>query len=268
MAAVVVQGAWVIDPEGMTIDDIAASVAPPGAVVDALVHSPKKMPIGPPQPIGPRVILTPHSAEACLIEGVDPRDLYVRPLETFTWGEHADRNIAQMRMDIYNKLREEKLSRVNVTRRALLRGEFPKDLGVSAASAGGVLASNAPPMRSPRADPTATVEQEARRLAMLQQRQQRELAQLVANEVRHLDVLEKAADKEREDSARVGDRAAVLAARKKAELEERKMRDLKKRMQEEEDARITVRGDWAAFFVFGGIALTSARWPFSAPPLP
>jgi hypothetical protein len=239
-APIPVQGAWVVDPDGMTLEDISSNFAPPGALVDALVHSPKKTGVGPPIPIGPRVVMTPHSAEACLIEGVDPRDLYQRSLETFTWGAHADRSVAQMRLDIYNKLREDKLSRVTSTRLALLRGELPKDLGVSAASAGGVLAS-APPMRSPRAHPASAVEREARRLARLQERQQRELAQVVASQVRQLDTLEVAAQKEAEDNSRVSDRAAVLAARKQAEAEERKMRDLKRRLQEEEEARITVR---------------------------
>ena len=59
-----VQGAWVVDPQGMTLEDISANFAPPGALVDALVHSPKKTGIGPPIPQGPRVIMTPHSAEA------------------------------------------------------------------------------------------------------------------------------------------------------------------------------------------------------------
>ncbi len=231
-----------VDPEGMTLEDISSNFAPPGALVDALVHSPKKTGVGPPLPQGPRVIMTPHSAEACLIEGVDPRDLYQRTLDTFTWGAHADRSVAQMRMDIYNKLREEKLARVTTTRQALLRGEFPADLGVSAAAAGGVLASAPTAARSPRAHPQAAVDSEAMRLARLQQRQQRELAQLVAGEVRLLGTLERAAEKEREDSSRVNDRAAALAARKAAEQEERKMRELKKRLREEEEARLTVSG--------------------------
>ncbi len=35
----------------------------------------------------PRIALTPRSAEACLMEGVDPNDLYDRDLECFA--EHG-----------------------------------------------------------------------------------------------------------------------------------------------------------------------------------
>ena len=114
------QGAWVVETYGMTIEDVAASVAPSGALVDGLVHKPLHTGIGPPIPVGPRVVLTPRSAEACMIEGVDPRDLYLRPLDTFTWGKHADQAVARMRQDVYNRMREEKLDAVRRARRGQL----------------------------------------------------------------------------------------------------------------------------------------------------
>jgi hypothetical protein len=245
-AAIPVQGAWVVETYGMTIEDVAASVAPSGALVDGLVHKPLHTGIGPPIPVGPRVVLTPRSAEACMIEGVDPRDLYLRPLDTFTWGKHADQAVARMRQDVYNRMREEKLDAVRRARNALIRGELPADLGVSK-SARTMLPEKlgvgpervVSPKRTASVDP-APLEAEAERLALVQRRHQRELAQLIANEMRLADTLKAAADIEKADAGKSDERAAGVAARKKMQAEERRIRDMKKRIAEDEERERTV----------------------------
>jgi hypothetical protein len=240
MAGLPVLGAWIVHPDGLSVDDLANSEAPEAILVNALVHSPKKTGVGPPQAVGPKLQLEPYTAEACLIEGVDPRDLYQRSLETFTWGERTDRAMAQMRCDLYNKLREEKVSLVTTTRAALLRGELPPSLGVTASERVGVLNSTSKgPAPVPRS--TTALEREAIRLARIQERQQRELAQLVASEVRLLDTMETAARRGQEDDGRVEERSAHLAAKKKAEAEDRRMREMKKQLMEKEAEKRMVR---------------------------
>jgi len=240
MASLPVLGAWTIDPNGLSIDDLSSAEAPENILVPALMHSPKKTGVGPPQPVGPKLVLEPYTAEACLIEGVDPRDLYQRSLETFTWGEKTDRAVAEMRFDLFNKIREEKLSLVTTTRAALLRGELPPSLGVSASERVGVLNSvSSGPAPVPRS--TSALQVEAVRLARIQERQQRELAQLVAAEVRLLDRIEVAAKKDKADDGRNEERAAQLAAKKKAEAEDRRIRELKKHLAEQEEIKRLVR---------------------------
>jgi hypothetical protein len=235
----------------MTLEDVACSVAPSGALIPGLVHQRKDTGIGAPIPVGPRVVLTPRSAEACLIEGVDPRDLYLRPLDTFTWGtgpgKFVDQAVARMRQDVYNRLREEKLDAVRRARNALIRGELPADLGLSKSTrtalpeklgVGPELGGS--PKRAVVVN-TAPLVAEAERLAGVQRRHQRELAQLIANEMRLADTLKAAAEVEKADAGKHDDRAAAVAARKKMQAEERRIRDMKKRVAEEEERERLVR---------------------------
>jgi hypothetical protein len=245
--AVPTQGAWVVDSNGMTIEDVAASVAPRGALVAGLVHNRKDTGIGAPIPVGPRVVLTPRSAEACLIEGVDPRDLYLRPLDTFTWGKFADQAVARMRQDVYNRLREEKLDAVRRARNALIRGELPADLGLSKSTRTALPEKlgvgpelGVSPKKLVALDP-GPLEAEAQRLAGVQRRHQRELAQLIANEMRLADTLKSAAEQEASDAGKHDDREAAVVARKKMQAEERRIRELKKRLAEDEERERQVR---------------------------
>jgi len=246
-AAVPTQGAWVVDAGGMTIEDVAASVAPSGALVAGLAHQRKNTGIGAPIPVGPRVVLTPRSAEACLIEGVDPRDLYLRPLDTFTWGKNADQAMARMRQDVYNRLREEKLDAVRRARNALIRGELPADLGVSKSTRTALPEKlgvgpelGVSPKRASALD-RAPLVAEAERLAEVQRRYQRELAQLIANEMRAADTMKAAAEIEKADDGKHEERAKAVAARKKMQAEERRIRDMKKRIAEDEERERLVR---------------------------
>lgn len=245
--AVPTQGAWVVDHNGMTIEDVAASVAPRGALVAGLVHNRKDTGIGAPIPVGPRVVLTPRSAEACLIEGVDPRDLYLRPLDTFTWGKFADQAVARMRQDVYNRLREEKLDAVRRARNALIRGELPADLGLSKSTRTALPEKlgvgpelGVSPKKLVALDP-GPLEAEAQRLAGVQRRHQRELAQLIANEMRLADTLKAAAEQEKSDAGKHDDREVAVAARKKMQAEERRIRELKKRLAEDAERERQVR---------------------------
>jgi hypothetical protein len=145
MASLITAGPWTTSTRGLSIEDVALLEAPPTVVV-GLTHTSPRRDRGPSSSGDgeARVCLTPHSAEACLMEGIDPRDLFVRSLESFAYGAHVDRNVAQMRRDAYERLRHGKLTALRRARGALLVGRLPEGLGVASATLpGGALPSAA-----------------------------------------------------------------------------------------------------------------------------
>jgi colicin import membrane protein len=85
--------------------------------------------------------------------------------------------------------------------------------------------------------PVAEGENERKRLERFQKRQQRELAQIIANELRTAELREHAAEKEQADNAYAQNLRESIEARRREALEESHLREVKRKMQEEEESQ-------------------------------
>jgi hypothetical protein len=249
---------WSVDESGMTVEDIAVAAAPPGlSEFQGLSHSPKKS--GPSSGSAPqteRLCLTPRTSEACLMEGINPLDLFSRELVSFTYGG-VDRAVATVRAAAYDRLRAEKFSLVRAARIALSEGRLPASFGGGKAPppissprgslAGGSAKRDGRPLRKGEGEGTtmlgmsSAMEAEAERLARIQKRQQRELAQLIAGEMRQAESRKAADEKASMDDSRAHEHSQMLAAKKAAAIEEARMRELKRQIAEQEEMARNVR---------------------------
>ena len=89
----------VVRNNGQNIEDIFSSHSPSssGAVtLSSKNTSVSKSATATHKNSGEVLALTPRSAEACLMEGIDPKDLYERTLESFGEGSNLDPAIVRM----------------------------------------------------------------------------------------------------------------------------------------------------------------------------
>ena len=284
---------WLVGELGLCVEDISTLTAPPGTSVEGLSHSPKRGGGG-----GgvlhtngiqqPRLCLTPLTSEACLMEGIDPLDLFSRDLDSFTYAG-ADRAVATLRAGAFERLRGDKLALIRAARAALSEGRLPASFGGGKAppsvssprtvasrnnhhhgGGGGASATRASTHSTQQSITSSSVlgesafqpdfsqqqldgssgangggetpmEIEAARLARIQKRQQRELAQLIAGELRLAEARKTADEKANADNSRAADRALDLASKKAAALEESRMRELKRQIAEQEEMARNVR---------------------------
>lgn len=224
-----------VSDKGWNIEDIATQMltdtagasSPGGKKKDAVAHSPKATGRGSMRP------LTPRSAEACLMEGIEPEELQPRPLDYFT-AHGVDLAIARMRYEIFERTRQEKLASVRNARAMLMEnpaymehvtaidfgGPLPESpgskggspsrgrkLGGSGGSVGRGSADHSPSGRASSVgsgsghimDPIA---REQARLAKVQARQQKEIQQFVAQEMRIAQMKEAAEKKAAQEAER------------------------------------------------------------------
>ncbi len=180
----------------------------------------------------PRVILTPRSAEALLKTGVDAEELRVRDLDSF-WEPGLDVKVQRLRHEDYSSRRRDLMRDVRAARDAVVRaqeaqGLTSKDLrkkrevvtvGVSAtvdAADGGV---------------GSLVEQEEARLKKIQLRKKQEVEQMLAFEMRQLELQEEIAAKLQAEEAKAERMKRELAARRAEELERSRLKELQRQAQ-------------------------------------
>ena len=95
----------IVRSNGLNIEDIFSSPPPPPQNVSSSSSSSKSggtsttkssSTKGASSNGGEVLALTPRSAEACLMEGIDPKDLYERAMESFGEGSNLDPAIIRM----------------------------------------------------------------------------------------------------------------------------------------------------------------------------
>jgi hypothetical protein len=120
-----------------------------------------------------RPVLTPRSAKACLLCGVDPETVRIRDLDSF-WEPNIDPQIQRMRHEAYIKLRSDQIRVVRKEREKLMgKGGGVK---VSARFDGG---SGLIDDEAAEEEKSTLVEIEKRRLEKIKFRQQREIEQML-----------------------------------------------------------------------------------------
>lgn len=192
-----------------TIEEIFASVS----TISAAGLNP------PPQ----RVVLTPRSAEACLKFGINPESLRIRDLDSFR-EPGIDPAVQRMRHEAYSQRRHEHVKIVRAARKKLYSIEggsksvTKKQVGQSTGS---------------KADNSAMIELEQRRLQKIQQRQQKEIENMLQFELKMNEISEDAnrkleLEKRKEEKM---ERDKLKRGQKMAE--QRRIRDLKKKAQED-----------------------------------
>lgn len=216
------------------------------------------------------IALTPKSAEACLMEGVDPHDLLPRKIDDFV-KPGIDLPVAQLRFEAYEKMRNEK---ANAVRRSLASLIEREEMLMYDGEASGVK----PPLLGPNVygetsllqlgvqippDPSrffsdgnqstystsswgtsksarqnlSFAQQESQRLKKVQARQQRELSQIMTMEMQSEMIRERQRLKEEGRGKREAVRLEQVRRKQERERAEKEVRDMRRKAAEEQEAR-------------------------------
>jgi len=188
-----------------TVEEIFASVS---AVSAAGLNLPPQ-----------RVVLTPRSAEACLKHGINPESLRIRDLDSFR--EPAiDAAVQRMRHEAYSQRRHDHMKVTRAERKKLYSMEGQTGKNTSSAAAGGP-------------DKSTLIDIEQRRLQKMQQKQQKEIENMLQYELKMNEVAEEANRKLEKEKRREEKFEREKLKRGKKMAEERRMRDMKKNAQED-----------------------------------
>jgi len=183
-----------------------------------------------------RVLLTPRSAEVCLKLGVNPETMKIRDVDSF-WEPGIDPTIQRMRHEAYVTRRYDLMKQCRLERKKLINQHLVQNAPSAPAPATG----GAP---QPGLTPEKLLEQqkeasstlvllEMKRMEKMQQRQERELEQMLAYEVNRAKV--EADMQDRIEAARKKEEMRVKQQEKRMKLmaEERRLKEMQKVAQEE-----------------------------------
>ena len=207
------------------------SSPPPPITIEDLFSSPSRKRVHGKMGKPLRYTLTPRSAEAVLQSGVDPEEVQSRELESF-WERGLDAERQNMRYESYNERRQVLIKLLRETKEEIVQQEAVR----KSTAAEGV--TDAPVNDGG----DFHIEMERRRLEKIKQRQQKEMEQMRAFEIKmkkiEIDEAEKQwreAERERKQRMQEAERAKQKeeARRKKQQqkeeeeaLEEKKRREL------------------------------------------
>ncbi len=128
-----------------------------------------------------RVLLTPRSAEACLKLGVNPELLKIRDIDSF-WEAGLDPSVQRIRHEAYVQRRHDLMKQCRLERKRTMNAEQLNASQVAASSASVGSPEGLSPERilQMQAEQTSTlIQQEKKRIEKMQQRQERELEQMI-----------------------------------------------------------------------------------------
>ena len=188
-----------------------------------------------------KIVLTPRSAEACLRHGLNPEILRIRPLDSFDV-KGVDPTVQRLRHETYTQRRFEMMRLVRAERKRLVAQEA-RDADLAASGGGGGATITPQQLIAAQAKQNATfIEEEEKRMRKMQARQDKELEQMMAFEIK-MGELQRERDAAAELQARKDEakrRAKERAARKRAE--DNRLREAKRLATEEaeEAQRIAV----------------------------
>jgi hypothetical protein len=183
---------------------------------------------------GARHTLTPLSAEACRIHGIDPDALITRGYETFRVAGQINEGIQRLRFDAYERRRHEWMKTALEERARLTRKKLSEDGGrcMSMDSESKSLTPSTVLDQQARVT-SQLIETEERRLLKAKERQKKELLQL-------LKIEQALAERQREQRIKAEQEQALeqqmrLEKRKKDRFiaEERRYRLLRKKAEED-----------------------------------
>jgi len=181
-----------------------------------------------------RVLLTPRSAEVCLKLGVNPETMKIRDVDSF-WEPGIDPTIQRMRHESYVTRRYDLMKQCRLERKKLINQHLMANApALGAGEGGGVTALTPDAILEQQAEATsAMIVNEKKRMAKMQERQERELEQMLQYEVTRAKV-QADMQKRIEDSTKKEElRLKQQEKRLKLMAEERRLREMQKVAQEE-----------------------------------
>lgn len=173
---------------------------------------------------------SPRSLEACLVLGIDPKELIYHPLEFFA-SQGLTMDLQKMKYEKFESLRQDRLKKLSAERAKISATDVNKTWGSPSTSANQILDS----LQS-----SDMIEREKKRLEVVQRRQQKELEQLLNYEKRRQELKEQAEKKMKEQERRM---IAQKQLREKRETEwqvamrERELQRAKEEARLEQEAK-------------------------------
>ncbi|GAQ92056.1 hypothetical protein KFL_009130030 [Klebsormidium nitens] len=193
-------------------------------------------------------LTSPRSLLACLQTGIDPKEIIYRPFEEFA-EKGLTPELQKLKYEHCEAKRQEKLQRLQLERRKIM--EKDHEAGGESGALGGLRLPGSPgsPLReegkkSPQSPSILNalggadmVEKEARRLEVLQRRQQRELEQMINYEKKRQMVSEDAQTRIQEEKDRQEAEKQERLRREREWQEEQRLKEVEKAKRDEEAER-------------------------------
>lgn len=170
----------------------------------------------------PRYALTPRSAEACLKTGVDPEDVRIRDLDSF-WEPDLDPARQSMRHETYCERRHQLVKMLRRTRNGVMADEERERKKAAAVKHGA-----ADPIAAGRSEGKTQMEIERRRLDKVRKRQQKEIEQMLAFEMKMTQIQDQAKTKLEKEARRDLMIKKEEAIRVKKMQQEKRMKNLRR----------------------------------------
>lgn len=215
----------------LNIEEVFATISP--------IRAHDSNPKGP-----PRIILTPRSAESCLRQGVNPVNILIRDLDSF-WEPGVDAAVQHMRHESYSQIRHEHMKIAREERVRIIETES------AAPGTGNESKSISDPSSQKKkksgvkeklkaeseAKKSSLIKQEQARLVKVQKRQQKEIEQMLAYELKTSNIAKDAERKMLKEQRLAEARERARQKRKKVVAEERRQKQLQRRAEEDIEER-------------------------------
>lgn len=175
-----------------------------------------------------RTVLTPRSAEVCLKMGINPEVLKIRDIDSF-WEAGLEPAVQRMRHEAYVQRRYEIMKQCRLERKRLMNTEFEQATAIVPTT------SMTPEMllQQQQEAGSTLIALEMARIKKMQQRQEKELEQMISYEVTRAKVAEEMEMRMQEAKKKDELRKKQQEKRLKLGAEERRLRELQKAALEE-----------------------------------
>jgi hypothetical protein len=125
-----------------------------------------------------RILLTPRSAEVCLKQGINPEILKIRDIDSF-WESGLDPSIQRLRHEAYVQRRHEVMKQCRIERKRLINEQLDKVAKTMESGADTEGLSPEKILQQQEEQSSTLIELEKARIKKMQQRQERELEQMI-----------------------------------------------------------------------------------------
>lgn len=184
-----------------------------------------------------RMVLSPRSAEICLKLGINPEILKIRDIDSF-WEPGMDPAVQRIRHEAYVQRRHDTMKECRLEKKRVTVAEFEASTNINK----GETMTAESILEQQREAGSSLIKMEQARIAKMQQRQQKELEQMIAFEVERAKVQQDMAKRTEEQKKKDAMKKKQLEKRSKLMAEERRLRELQKTAMEEaeEQNRVAV----------------------------
>lgn len=175
-----------------------------------------------------RLALTPRSAEICLKLGINPEILKIRDIDSF-WEPGMDPAVQRIRHEAYVQRRHDTMKECRLERKRMTVAEFEASTNLN----NGASMTAESILEQQREAGSSLIKMEKARIAKMQERQKKELEQMIQFEVQRAKLQEDMSKRTEQGKKKDAMEKKQMEKRSKLMAEERRLRELQKAAMEE-----------------------------------